>query len=123
MLKENLVSHTPGRWQTKTFRTIDERGSKIARNRVFDYHLSPDWRQMVIENPVSNDFRSTFVNCKERFRLPPTVIDQIYLVFIDCAKFDPQKRTRINPFKPNGISLSYQRVWMGGSGIHYSLKI
>ena len=32
---------TPGRRQSKTLLTIDERGSKIAGNSVFDYHLSP----------------------------------------------------------------------------------
>ena len=36
--------------------TIDRRGSKIARNSVFDCHLSPIWRQMAIKNYVSNDF-------------------------------------------------------------------
>ena len=46
---------TPSRWQSKTFLTIDERGSKIARNSVFDSHLSPVGRQMAIENSVSND--------------------------------------------------------------------
>ena len=35
---------------------IDERGSKIVRNGVFDFHLSPYWRQMTIENTVSNEF-------------------------------------------------------------------
>ena len=45
---------TPGRWQSKTLLTIDERGSKIARNRI--------GRQMAIENSVSNDFLSTFVD-------------------------------------------------------------
>ena len=43
--------------------TIDERRSKINRNRVFDWHLSPVGRQMAIENPVSSDFypRSSIV--------------------------------------------------------------
>ena len=36
--------------------TIDERGSKIARNSVFDCHLSPVGRQKAIENSVSKDF-------------------------------------------------------------------
>ena len=36
--------------------TIDERRSKIVRNRVFDCHLSPDRREMAIENTVSNEF-------------------------------------------------------------------
>ena len=51
---------------------IDECGSKIVRNRVFDCLLSSDWRQMAIENTVSSDFLSAFVDSYERFRLPPT---------------------------------------------------
>ena len=43
--------------------TIDLRGSKIARNSVFDCHLSPVGRQMAIEKSVSNDALSTFVYC------------------------------------------------------------
>ena len=43
--------------------TIDEFGSKKARNSVFDSHLSPDWRQMAIENIVSSDFGSARVDC------------------------------------------------------------
>ena len=42
--------------QSKTLLTINERGSKIARNSVFDCHLSPAGRQMAIKNSVSNDF-------------------------------------------------------------------
>ena len=48
--------YTPDRRQSKTLLTIDERGSKIARNSVFDCHLSPVGRQMAVENPVSNNF-------------------------------------------------------------------
>ena len=36
---------TPGRWQSKTLLTTDKHGSNIARNSVFDCHLSPVWRQ------------------------------------------------------------------------------
>ena len=32
--------------------SIDERGSKTVKNRVFDCHLSPNWRQKAIENTV-----------------------------------------------------------------------
>ena len=46
----------PGRRQSKTLSTIDERGSKNDRNSGFDSHLSPVWRQMAIENTVSIDF-------------------------------------------------------------------
>ena len=54
---------TSDRRQSKTFLTIDECGSNIARNSDFDCHLSPDWRQMAIENSVSNYFylRSSIV--------------------------------------------------------------
>ena len=53
---------TPNRRQSKTLLTIDERGSKIARNGVFGCHLSSIGQQMTIENSVSNDFWSTFVD-------------------------------------------------------------
>ena len=36
--------------QSKTLLTIDEQGSKIVRNSVFDCHLSPVGRQLAIEN-------------------------------------------------------------------------
>ena len=42
--------------------TIDEHGSKIDRNGVFDCHLAPLWRQMAIKNSVSYDFLSTFLD-------------------------------------------------------------
>ena len=50
---------TPDRWQSKTLLTIEERGSKIVRNSVFDCQLTPDWRQMAIKtflNYISNNF-------------------------------------------------------------------
>ena len=40
---------------------------KFIRNRVFDCHLSPDWRQMAIKNNVSNDFSSIFALVKSIF--------------------------------------------------------
>ena len=46
----------PDRRQSKTLDIIDERGSKIDRNSVFDCHLSPVGRQMAIETPVSYYF-------------------------------------------------------------------
>ena len=55
-------THAPeNQWQftqSKTLLTIDERGSKIARNDAFD----ENWRQMAIET-ASNDFvlRSSIV--------------------------------------------------------------
>ena len=50
-------SNTPDMWQWKTSivsRNVDQR----VRNRVFECHLSPDWRQMAIENTVSSVFLS-----------------------------------------------------------------
>ena len=52
----SMLCITPGRRQSKMLSTIYERGSKIDRNRVFDCHLSPVWRQMAIKNSVSNHF-------------------------------------------------------------------
>ena len=53
---------TQDRVQSKTLLTFDGLGSKIARNSGFDCHLSPVGRQMAIENPVSDDFLSMFVD-------------------------------------------------------------
>ena len=66
-----FIKHT-GWAAIENVNTIGERRSKIVINRVFDCHLSLDWRQMTIENTVSIDFWSAFVDCEERFRLPPT---------------------------------------------------
>ena len=55
VLPDNAVV-TPGRRQLKKLLTINEGGSKIARNSVFDCHLLPVWQQMAIENSVSNNF-------------------------------------------------------------------
>ena len=52
--------NTPDRRQSKTLLAIDERGSKIDRNSVFDCQLSPVGRQMAIENSVSDDFYLRF---------------------------------------------------------------
>ena len=46
----------------KTLLTIDGRRLKIARNSVFNCHLSPVGRQMAIENSVSIDILSMFVD-------------------------------------------------------------
>ena len=53
---------TPGWWQSIRLLTMDECESKITINSVFDYHLSQCRQQTAIQNSVSNDFRSTFVN-------------------------------------------------------------
>ena len=57
-----VPSTSSDRWQSKTLLTIDEHGSKFARNSVFDCHLSPAGRQIAIEISVSNDFSPTFVD-------------------------------------------------------------
>ena len=41
------------RRQSKTLLTIDERGSKIARNSVFDCHASPVGRHLAIESEIT----------------------------------------------------------------------
>ena len=42
--------------QLKTLILLMDVDKKIARNSVFDCHLSPVGRQLAIENSVSNDF-------------------------------------------------------------------
>ena len=79
----NSISYAHGRTRLNTIThqldcnrkmhlTIDEYRSKIARNSVFDCHLSPVGRQMAIENSVSNDFWSTCIDSIDVFdcRLP-----------------------------------------------------
>ena len=59
MFGSNFMAYilvTLDRRQSETFLKIDERDSYIARNSVYDFHLSPDWQQMVIVKSVSNDF-------------------------------------------------------------------
>ena len=56
----SLHIHTE-RQQSKIFLTIDEHGLKIARNSVFNYHLSQVGRQTAIKNSVSMIFFSKFV--------------------------------------------------------------
>ena len=53
---------TPDMRQSKTLLTIGESVSKLARNSVFDCHLSPVGRQMAIEISVSNDFLTMSVD-------------------------------------------------------------
>ena len=57
-----LIVSTLDRRKSKSLLTIDEHGSKIARNSVCDCHLSPFGRQIARmatngnQNIVSNDF-------------------------------------------------------------------
>ena len=50
------INFTPLLAAIENANTIEERISKIVRNKVFDCHLSPHWRQMAIENTASIDF-------------------------------------------------------------------
>ena len=63
MLSFNRAFNTSDRWQSKMLiYIINKRRAKIVRNRVFDYLLSSDWRQMAIKNTVSGDFLFAFVD-------------------------------------------------------------
>ena len=53
--RRNTLLYHIGQEAIENVHAIDECGSKIARNRAFDCRLSPDWRQMAIENTVSSD--------------------------------------------------------------------
>ena len=65
---------TPGRPQSKTISIIDNRGSKIYRNRPSSIAI---WQQMAIESSVSNNFLSTFLDSIGEFDccLPGMVIE------------------------------------------------
>ena len=65
LFREDLFPHRIG--AIKNVNTTYEHKSNIARNRVFDCHLSHNWRQMAIENTVSCDLLSAFVDCYEHF--------------------------------------------------------
>ena len=66
---------TPGRRQTLILST------NVVRNRVFDCHLSPDWRQMAIEKTVSSDF---FIHVR---RLLRTFSIATYPVWFHCVSY------------------------------------
>ena len=51
-----ITYNTPDRRQSKRVLTIDEYGSELDKNSVFDCHLMPVGRQMAIENSVFNYF-------------------------------------------------------------------
>ena len=73
--------------------TIDERRKKIVRNRVYDCHLSPDWRQMTIENTVYSDFdsRSSIVQSVFDCRLPGVrMVHCIYWGVTIIVHFSPK---------------------------------
>ena len=84
---------TPGRRQSKVLLTIDEHGSKIDKNSVFNCHFSPVGPQMAIKNSVSNNFLSKLVASINSFdcRLPG-----VMLVFL-CRQVDFV--ARLQPFE------------------------
>ena len=94
---------------------MDERGSKIAGNRVFDCHLPPVGRQMAIENSVSNDFWSASVDSINVFdcRLPGVIIVgwwiQLPIIqwLLSLLFFQPPSRTS----KWGKLSLFYTKQW------------
>ena len=62
---------TPDRRQPKTLilltKTIDKCILKIARNNVFDYHISINWWQMAIKNTFPSNFWSVLMIVKSVF--------------------------------------------------------
>ena len=74
---------TPDRGQSKTLIPSTNADQKsFNRYRVFDSHLSPDWRQMAIENYVSSyyDPRSSIVKMVFGCRLSGMVLVSLYCV-------------------------------------------
>ena len=78
------IRATLDRWQSKKVNTIDERRSKIVRDRVFDCHLSPEWRQTAIVNIVSSDIYpcSSIVKSDSNCRLSGVQTYMIYQTFL-----------------------------------------
>ena len=74
---------TPGRRQSKASIQSVNVDKKIVRNRVFDCHLSPYWRQMAIENTVSIDFdpRSSIVDSVFDCRLQDVMMSYLDFFF------------------------------------------
>ena len=54
---------TPDRRQSKTLILSMNLDEKSLETEFFYCHLSPNWQQMAIENTVSRDFWSVFVDC------------------------------------------------------------
>ena len=77
--KQNVLAMdcTLERRQLKTLLTIDECGSKFARNSVFDRHLSPVWQKIAIKNYVSNYFWSTFIDSMNVLDCRLPVVDKV----------------------------------------------
>ena len=61
--------NTPDRWQSKTLMILTKVDQRSLAT-LFDWHLTPNWQQMAIENTVFCDLWSAFINCSEHFPLP-----------------------------------------------------
>ena len=87
----NMTKSTQDRGQSKTLLTVNEHGSKIARNSVFNCHLLPVRRQMAFKNNVSNNFLSTFVDSNTIFDCHLSGVKSVIHYFTELLAF-------INPF-------------------------
>ena len=65
---------------------IDKCRSKIVRNRVFDCHLSPNWRQMAIKNTVSSDF---FISIRRLLRAFSIAVYPVSDLRVEIIAEDP----------------------------------
>ena len=80
-----IVILTTGRRQPKTLYQSTNADQKSLV--FFDCHLSPNWRQMAIENSVSNDFLSSFVDSINVFdcRLPGVILFALIFLHHDSS--------------------------------------
>ena len=90
---------------------VARRGSKIARNSVFDGHLSPVGRQMAIENSVSNDFfLSSYVDSIKIFdcRLPGVkMVPDIFSIHLYMQSW---LQSLISPKEQSSTDYSSQQI-------------
>ena len=99
------ITHT-GYAAIENVNIIDERRSKIVRNRVYDRHLSPERGQKTIENIVSSVFypRSSIVksdfDCRLSGKLPKIGVLTHYLLWRLLITFG-------NSLDPNYLTLGW----------------
>ena len=75
----------------------------VVGGRVFDYQLSPVWRQVAVVNTVTGELWSAFVRCWELFRLAPircadwtgAITQIVYLIFYPLLR-QLQKRSTLS---------------------------
>ena len=97
--------YTPGRRQSKTLLTVDERGSRITRNSVFDCQLSPVRRQMTIENSVSNDLG---LNHSRIQKILTTLFSHQH-ISQRAMQYEPPSRSEGSKFYIRGSALIFLR--------------